>query len=357
MAGQTRDGGALSQPRRGDAVRAPDGAILLIGGRDRDGEDIRYVERFDPVTESWSVLDGPETSVSPSVAEVGDASLLLVGGSDSDGSSVSSAQRYDADTVVLQEASSSHHAYRYPELVPLDDGGVLVLEGENEGEFDEAVGRIYGEVYGPSDEWSPVEPLELNTRIDRVSATQLPDGQILVLFSHRELDDGVETPINATSWAWLNQITAALYDLEDNQWTELGTFEEAYGGLRPDITWLPEKEKYLLHLLGDSMDWTFGYLFDPKDKEWEFLYERRPIPGWVVEVLPGDQVLFRFSERFELYDATTNSWSEFDVIPETIRFSSIKLLPDCRLFFSGARVVGGDPMEEPEMHTAFCTPE
>lgn len=348
-----------------------DGSVLFFGGEVFEAEErqpVYTVKRFEPDTESWSTLESTLSTHNPRAIELSNGDILFVGGEDDEDTVRHTVDRYDPDTRTLTSAAPTHQPHRFPDVTLLDDGRVLVLHGYNDSdvqgeEEDEEEGRIEGEIYDPTaDEWTAIASLQLNTRLDRrgLVAEELPDGKVLVLFAHKELDEGVDTPMTATSWAWLNQVTAATYDRTDDRWEELEVFDHTYGGMRPGITRLFDQETYLINLYGDAEDWTPGYIFDPEGSTWDFRYERRPIPGYVVTVLPGDRVLFdsrSAPQHAQIYDTKADSWTNFDAIPDGLYYSTMTLLPDCRLMLVDERGRSGVVTEKTGLETAYCTPE
>lgn len=359
VSGEVTGAGSLSRPRLW-AAKAGDGSVLAHGGKDGETDELLLdVERFDPDTESWSVLDTSLAALRHETVELADGKVLFVGGEDENEDAVHSVDLYDPEQQTISAVAPTNEAQRYWHLTLLPDGRVLAMVGENDEVDEESHGRLRGEIYDPSvDTWTPIQTLELGTWVSRRIAVEPLDDEVsLVVFAHRELDEGVETPINATTFAWLSQVTAVTYDADRDEWTELETFDEVVGGLEPGITWLPEAQKYLIHLYGDTEEPTYGYLFDPGDDSFSYLYERRPVPGRALGVLPGDQVLFYSYaiNTLQLYDAPNNAWEGFDAFPDRQRLA-IEFLPDCQLFFLGPVVEDGVSTDSRRDTTAFCTP-
>ena len=370
-----RPAGELSTRRDGSLIQAGDGSVLFFGGRDFDDDQqplLTSVEHFDPDTESWTLLDTPLSAHSMTAVKSTDGHILFAGGR-VDEENVSFVDFYDANDKTLTAVAPTERAYRSVELTALADGRILLLATDNDTvEPDEndhtEVGRIDGELYDPtSDTWTTIDPLQLNTWVGQTVAEPLASGAILVLFSHRELGDEITTPINATSWAWLNQITAVTYDPVTDEWTELHTFETSGGGLQPDITALSGAGSYLVSLYGDVHDSTFGYLFDADEQQFDHLFDRRPVPGHVREVLPDGRILFgspapRFdwlapAQHPQIYDIETDQWSDLAAVPLGLDYRGVTLLSDCRLLLADPFVRSGVLTDESAPTVAYCTPE
>ncbi|MFU8805947.1 MAG: hypothetical protein ACNA8W_19195, partial [Bradymonadaceae bacterium] len=239
----------------------------------------------------------------------------------------------------------------------LGDGRVLVLGHARN--TDPISIALHGEIYDPeTNTWTPTASVDSSLYVTRIVAEELPDGDVLVLVSHKELDEDAPVFINANRYGFMSQVTALIYSVTTDTWEELVTFDRTDGGLEPDITWLPETGAFLLNLYADWFsDPTSGILFHPQTRTWEPLFEEGPSKGRVMAVFPGDQVLFQSDYNAHLYDVPTGTWTRFDAFPQGSLFSSVVLLSDCYLFASGEIPLYVSPSVLREVDTAYCAPD
>ncbi len=123
---------------RADQVAAllPDGTVMVAGGASgTDGlTTLRTVERFNPLTGSWTALPPMSTPRSgAAVATLHNGSVLVAGGeTDNQGSvsSLASAELFDPQSSTWRSAGSMGCARSGLEAAVLNDGSVLEVAGD-----------------------------------------------------------------------------------------------------------------------------------------------------------------------------------------------------------------------------------
>lgn len=129
-------GNLLSNRIRHTATLLPDGRILIAGGHatgglltDRDAEI--WVPGIGPTSPANEML---RRRAGHSATRLPDGTVLLVGGYDptsSSGEVLTSAERFDPATSTFTAVGSMQHARAYHAAVPLSDGRVLCIGGED----------------------------------------------------------------------------------------------------------------------------------------------------------------------------------------------------------------------------------
>jgi len=174
-------GGPLFQARSGhSATLLADGTVLVTGGNDGRGGVLADPERFDPETGRWSRV-APEGPAPPAARSqhtatlLADGTVLIAGGADAAGLNLRSAERYDpADgswgpAAPLKVPRGMHSATLLER-----DGSVLVAGGWN---GDRALASA--ERYDPlRDTWTAAAPM--GTARAAHGAAALADGRVLV---------------------------------------------------------------------------------------------------------------------------------------------------------------------------------
>lgn len=359
------DGPDLTERRHGhESVVLDDGRVLLVAGAARVEDSpasgsTNTFEVFEPDTDEIVVHDDlPETRQSPTLLKRDDGSVVAVGGRDGS-QQIASVSHFDPDDLEWSELPTMSAGFR--NAVQLSDERIVALGSVNP---DGSPSRIVGQVFDPVGySWSSVESLDLeHDGIWDLIAEVTPDDEILLVYSH-----AVPPPDGAPPSHFFFSVTALLYDFETGDaetivnFQTLGTsMDPTVVGIHAGVTWLPESEKFLLQLNprdheGNEIE-TVARLYDPATGDLEQLFERDPPPGQVRQVLPGDELLYTGRAQVQLYDVPNATWRSFTALPEGIYYSSVELLPDCRLFMSGERTLELADAELRGVDTGYCVP-
>lgn len=353
------DGPDLSVRRHGhDTVLLHDGRVLLLGGSERiDGGPAsgssNTWEIFDP-EENEVAASGelPDVRRSTAIVQLDNGSVLAVGGRDQNNTQVPTVQHFDPER---QEWSSiAHMGAPFRRAVTLDDGRVLAAGASHSSDRN---ARIVGQVLEPAqDSWSTIEAFETaHEEITNLVFKQTATGDIVAMYTH-----DVPPPDGAPPGIDFFGVTAVTFDFETGAGEELKSFERIAPGMQSAITLLPQMGQALLQIRSFDEDGVeeeaLGYLFDPESNELTEKYERDPAPGQVRSLLPGDELIFVGSSQVQLYDVPTDTWRNFTMLPEGIYYTSMQVLPDCRLFVSGERTLNLSDAELRGVDSGYCMP-
>ena len=121
----------LPTPRAFPAVAVLNGQIFVIGGRDANGEPLDVVERYDPGSNTWSVVEAIDEARFNASATVFNGQILLTGGCEGDDELTDDVEIYDPiderweSFDHLQDEREGHGTFSV-------DGDVYVFGGLNE---------------------------------------------------------------------------------------------------------------------------------------------------------------------------------------------------------------------------------
>lgn len=344
--------------------------VLMIGGRERAESGSASG------TDTWEVFDVADDSVEvpatefaptrrdPSVVRLDNGSALVLGGLDHRGDAKSSVKHFSPDTHEWTELPAMNAAYR--QAIGLDDGRVLALAVAHSRNPNDIVGQVFDVT---TLEWSSVSSGELfHHRIDDFWFIQQGDGDILFVYSHRapqedqipedEIPDEFED-VDLTIY----ETTAVRYSPDSGDVEQLKLFDHQSFDFDVELVWLEESQQALVQIetfeLDDETllpvgDETFGYLFDPAGDEFQPHYERDESPGQILQVLPGDQVVFDGGPPLQIHHVGDDAWFDFVQMPSGIYYSTMDLLEDCRLFVSGEWAFPDEELRG--VHTGYCEP-
>jgi uncharacterized protein (TIGR03437 family) len=163
-AGAWRITGSLISARTGHtATLLADGRVLIVGGSDGRGNDLRSAELYDPVSERWSTMGAPSiVSGWHTTALLPDGKVLAIGNRDC----TNIAELYDPATGRWSPTTS-------PPAFGCADSSTLLTSGQVL-----VTGNGKGQLYNPATgEWSTSNALTLVGAGHR--ATLLANGQVL----------------------------------------------------------------------------------------------------------------------------------------------------------------------------------
>ena len=359
------DGPQLNERRHGhQSVVFDNGEVLLLGGLARQADS-----PASGTTNTWEVFDTeadevvadddiPEQRQEASVIQLDNGSVLAIAGR-SGNVELASAAHFDPDS--LEWTSLPHMNDQYDHATHLPDNRAVALGASSSGGDQSS---ITGQVFDPAlFEWSSIESIDLDHgQLHNLVSEATPDNELFVVFTHP-----IDTPDGNDPDLFYFSVSAILYNFEDGTYDELETFEhigvsldEMDAAISTTLTYLPDSDTILTQLRTRDDEGAEGpvlaYLFDPASGTLEEQYERDPSPGRVRQVLPGDEIIYASSAQVQLYDVETDTWRAFTSFPEGIYYSSMELLPDCRLFVSGERTLDLSDAELREVDTGYCLP-
>jgi hypothetical protein len=156
-----------------EAVKLPDGRVLVTGGQSLDGSGAFIfrddAEIYDPATNLWTLLAGPASRGRSGHGNwlLGDGTVLLVGGS----SSIPTAELLDPATGLFQATTTAPPAIHFfGAAATLADGRPLLASGANSKEI-----TLYDEQFGFLSAANAM-------RAERAfaTATTLPSGRVVI---------------------------------------------------------------------------------------------------------------------------------------------------------------------------------
>lgn len=346
-AGTWRRGPRLTDPREQAAVlRLADGRAIAIGGHHIDPpaqRDLDSVEMFDPATETWSPTT-PMLSVRGSTngltARLGDGRILTA---EQQGFGTIRtripAEIFDPATETWS-ATPLMSDYANGALVPLPDGGALVMGGSN---WDLSVPYQNAQRYDlTTGQWRAVGPM-LAPRLGH-SAIAVGD-HVLVMGGHDVYHENPGPPFIAT---------VELFDPTTDTFRAVGAMTT--GRWSPAVAVLADGR--VLACGGDAADGRSAELYDPSTETWTSTGSMSEGRGHASLTLLADgRVLVAGGAgargdlaSAEIYDPSTGTWSSAGSMPDVRRLHSAVLLENGEVL-----VVGGFHYFQLSM-TAIYTP-
>lgn len=382
---QFEDGPNLTGNRHGHQAFVLDyERVLLIGGfiRDADGLDRRVdtCEMVNPITNETRVVTNGinqdcfiRTRRDATVVQLNDKSLLAIGGADAQGTRSFRTERFNLETeewewaADMPQPATNYQRYRSLNAMVLEDGRVFILRVNGQfGQFNPDIPGGY--LYDPEeDTWTQLDMPELE--VSNVTGMLLPGtNEVLMILSEVDAMSKVPLIVEDPELGELQYhqgypLRIYRYDIDSQEWDRVGTLDERGVGLTPSIHWLPERTWMLINVYGDDLRPTYGYLFDPGSNFRQKQFERDPIPGRALTVLPGDRLLYQSNDFAQYYDIETDRWFMFDAFAPGTFYTTLTQLQDCRIFGSGERALPpegeGEDMitfERRGIDTGYCTP-
>jgi N-acetylneuraminic acid mutarotase len=214
--------------QRHEALRLPDGRVLVIGGSGANGasttNDKATVEAYEPTTETWSALPSmAQRRVWCRVRRLPDGRVLAIGGGDYQ-SVWSSTEVWDPANPGAWTAGPSMNVARHdPVAVTLADGRILVAGGWPSTDASSSSPHTSAEVFDPATGvWSMAGSMVF--RRSSPASVLLADGRVLVTGGH----DGASNGYQGTT-------QCQLYDPATGTWAaaaSMGTAREAHRAVR-----------------------------------------------------------------------------------------------------------------------------
>ena len=207
--------GNLNTPRRlHTATRLQDGKVLVVGGRDNDGNFLNSAELYDPATGAWSITGSLSTARIAHTATLLQSGKVLAAGGGVPPSPPNTAEVYDPATGTWSATGSLAAAHSGHAAILIPNGKVLVVGGTagfsmlNNAELYDPVAGTWGPAGNPT--WS---------RIGH-TATLLQNGSVLVA-------GGIVGPYDADI-EFPAASTAELYDPGSGSWRTVGSAIRLY---------------------------------------------------------------------------------------------------------------------------------
>lgn len=276
------------------ATLLTNGLVLIAGGRIANNDttsqwaNTNNCELYNPATGS-STLTGPmnDSHFAGAAMMLTNGQVLIVGGENNGQYPIAGAELYDSSsgawtiTGSLQQRRTSFAGTMLP------DGKVLVVGGYDGGGAGDLASA---EIYDPHTEiWTNAAPM--NFAADSQTATLLPDGTVLVAGGS---NNGSLT-------------NAILYNPANNTWTNTGSLNDARAG--HVATLLPGGKVLVVGGGGNSAE-----IYDPTAGTWTLvasMNDGRSYPS--ATLLPNGQVLVLGGDpsqtSAELYNPTNNTWT------------------------------------------------
>ncbi len=272
------------------ATRLPDGRVLVAGGLTQSGPNFvttATCEIYDPATNSWTAT-GPlhEARENHDAILLTDGQVLVAGGRVTDALSLKTSEIYNPATGTWLEAGPMLTVRKSPKLALLPDGQVLVAGGN--GHEQNAPRLKYCELFNPdTGKWTDTGDLIVGRRSYEMAS--LDDGRVL-------LDGG-----NSDSVAGgFQRKDTETYNPATGTWTKVGDL----------ITGRDQHEQVRLD---DGRVLLAGGFVGPASAE-------------------------TVTRICNLFDPTTNVWTQTRALVVPRAFFTANLLPDGNVF-----AVGGSP--------------
>ncbi|MCL7487515.1 MAG: MBG domain-containing protein [Desulfobulbaceae bacterium] len=128
--------------------------MLVIGGT--DGEALNSAELYNPVEETWSVVNPPPAAARffHAATLLGDGRVLVAGGYNNTKGYLSSAELYDPATDTWSPAGDLTPARRFHSATLLGDGRILIAGGNYNFAYLDSADRYHKEL-GFDEDWRP----------------------------------------------------------------------------------------------------------------------------------------------------------------------------------------------------------
>lgn len=145
------------------AAKLPNGDALIVGGRNGhggQGQRLASAELFDPATDTFSELTGPEQSLAEARSQAVAASLpsgqVLIAGGEGQSGKLSSAEIFNPTTETFEATSSTAVARTRAAAASLASGEVLIAGGEGSAQT--------AELFSPSGPLTPSFTIEIEQK-------------------------------------------------------------------------------------------------------------------------------------------------------------------------------------------------
>jgi hypothetical protein len=179
----------MSERRYEPAVVAlPNGRVLIAGGHNFAGGDLKSVELFNPESSTFEKLEGPTHELVEKRAEAGavllpSGKVLIAGGFNNGSKYLMTAELFNPETNTFEKLPTEMTARRAgPAAVLLPSGNVLIAGGAS-------ASNVYpksAELYNPEKQTFEALPAQMSTERYAPAAALLPDGKVLIADGYNE---------------------------------------------------------------------------------------------------------------------------------------------------------------------------
>ena len=166
--------GVLNKGRLGHgAIKLPTGEVVIVGGRGQNETELKTIELYDPVTDSFYLLGKMKYGRRQPKLNFISANKILITGGSRRGEVIEGIQKNDhgqwvATVRVVQQKTNAVHSEHA--TVTLADGRVVLISGRS----------TTIEIFNPSDETFTMCRARMPKVLDDQCAVLLYDGQILI---------------------------------------------------------------------------------------------------------------------------------------------------------------------------------
>ena len=315
------------------ATLLSDGRVLIVGGfqeRTADSPGLASVEVYDPASGTWSVTGSLNSGrLAHTATLLPDGTVLVTGGRTTfRGPELASVEIYNPVSGIWNPGPSLSVARRSHSATRLADGRVLVAGGRlsSAGPDVHASAEIFDPVTGT---WSPTG--SLTTPRESHSATELPDGQVLVVNGYYQ---------GALA-------SAEVYDPVSGAWTAIAA-PLACHGVAHTATLLPDGRVLVAGggCYNGSLDIrNEAETYDPASSTWSpaaalpverELHTATSLPDGTVLIVGGDDGDPPHYDSALVYDPASGIWSPTGSLATGRRNHTATLLDDGTVL-----VVGG----------------
>lgn len=342
----------------------PDGRLVTWSSKYKDnfggGDGFTHTQIFDPtIGPDGAVLTKTISQTNhdmfcPGVSNLVDGRILVGGGSSSEKTSI-----YDPTTEIWSAVDNMNVPRGYQSNVTLSNGAVFTLGGSWSG----AIGGKYGEIWTPTDGWTPLPSIQGELLLDGnddVIDEPLPSQRYYRSDNHPWLWAAPNGKIfhagPGTDMHWID-----VRDIDNTSVTNVGTRAgDTYsmkgttamydigkllkvGGSRSYSSGTPASDKtYLIDINSENPVTTPVSGF----KRARTMHNSTVLPNGKVLITGGlatANVFVDEGARYvgEIYDPLTNSWADTAPmqVPRTYHSVAI-LMPDARVFIGGGGLCG-----------------
>jgi N-acetylneuraminic acid mutarotase len=288
------------------ATLLSNGKVLVAGGTDGRGTVLASAELYDPVKDRWTSAGSMSaTRIDHTATLLPSGKVLVAGGvvMPYPAPSLGSAELYDPSTNAWSMAAPMIESRTRHTATLLPDGRVLVAGGQR---FDFHDGGLFpgrptgAEIYDPkANRWSSTAPMGASRLAQ--SATQLPDGRVLVTGG---LDDfGVTLK------------TTEIYDAPQDRWVSAAPMAVARSGHL--ATLMANGDVLVAGGLGEepsrlTISLTSAEIYDPRTNLWVSVASMAEFRVAVTATLLRNGMVLvagaSGQSRPELYDPSQNRW-------------------------------------------------
>jgi hypothetical protein len=226
--------------------------LAVGGGSTASGPGQASVERWNPVTRTWSAAGAlARPRFAHTATRLHDGRVVVIGGLESFGTPlIAEVEIYDpiANTWTLGAPIPVPRVFHAAVL--LRDGRVMVVGGDGPGTGDTATAYVYDPT---ANSWSPAGSMSVAREPGRFGAVVLPDGDVLVAGGY-DITTG------------LSHAAADRYDVATNTWLTLPSLAEARNGnsLEP----LPDGRVLVIGGKNGGTIRSSTEVFDPATNSW-----------------------------------------------------------------------------------------